>query len=104
MPRPSPFVKLEENVTSALHEPAVLTFTALAYPTPGQDDFRWYRLLNSTWLLLLDNEQFRIFTSNLQSNLSILNVNHTYFGMYKLEVKNSIGTYKQHFYLSHEGN
>ncbi|XP_053373249.1 nephrin-like isoform X3 [Mercenaria mercenaria] len=101
-PRPSPSVTLKQNVTSAQHIPAVLTFTTLAYPDPNNDAFKWYRFDSNDWQLLSNSGEFQIETSNPQTNLTVKEVNRTYYGMYKLEISNSIGNYSQIFYLEAE--
>ncbi|XP_053372923.1 protein turtle-like [Mercenaria mercenaria] len=103
-PRPSPFITLKQHVTSAQHKPAVLSFTTLAYPEPNKDDFKWYRFSSKEWQLLSNSGEFQIETSNLQTNLTLKNVNRTYYGMYKLNITNEFGSYQQKYYLYPAGN
>ena len=103
-PRNSPLSSLHTNVTSQQNKSAVFTFTALAHPVPSKDDFRWFRYANGQWLPLLNNPAFRIDTNHLTSNLTILSVNKTLFGTYRLIVKNLIGDFEQIFNLLPEGN
>jgi hypothetical protein len=91
------------NVTSQQNKPAVFSFTALAHPVPAKNDFQWFRKANGQWLPLLNDAAFKTDTIGLQSNLTILTVNRTLFGMYRLTVKNSIGDFEQTFHLVPEG-
>ncbi|XP_060575525.1 synaptogenesis protein syg-2-like [Ruditapes philippinarum] len=100
-PRPSPFVILRDTVSSAQHIPAVLTFTTLAYPETALE-FKWYRWYKNVWQQVSNSKEFQIDTLNLQTNLTIKYVNRTYYGAYQLQVRNSIGSYTQLFYLRSE--
>jgi hypothetical protein len=91
------------NVTSQQNKSAVFSFTALAHPVPSENDFQWFRKANGQWHSLLNDAAFKTDTIGLQSNLTILTVNRTLFGMYKLTVKNSIGDFEQTFHLVLEG-
>ncbi|XP_060575521.1 synaptogenesis protein syg-2-like [Ruditapes philippinarum] len=101
-PRNSPLVPLLTNVISQQNKSAVFSFTALAHPVPSKNDFQWFRKANGQWYPLWNDAAFKIDTFNLQSNLTILIVNRTLFGMYRLTVNNVIGGFKQIFRLVQE--
>jgi hypothetical protein len=102
-PRKSPLVPLFTDVASQQNKLEVLSFTALAYPIPSRNDFRWFRNTNGQWLNLLNDAIFKIDTQGLQSNLTILTVNKSLFGPYLLTVKNTIGHFEQIFHIIPEG-
>ncbi|XP_060580489.1 peroxidasin homolog [Ruditapes philippinarum] len=91
--------KTQENITSLLGTPVTLTFVALAYPEPGPNGFTWFKEIGSRWTQVLSNEDYKISSSGLESNLTILSVSKADFGQYRVSVENSIGSYNQYIFL-----
>ncbi|XP_060580488.1 CD166 antigen-like, partial [Ruditapes philippinarum] len=96
---PRPLRKTEENITSLLGTPVKLTFVALAYPEPGPDGFTWFKEIGSRWTQVLSNEDYKLSSSGLESNLTIISVSKIDYGQYRVSVENSIGSYNQYIFL-----
>lgn len=96
---PRPRRQVEGNVTTELHSSLTLSFSAIAYPEPGPKGFAWYKEAGVGWFPLLSNEDLRISSSGLQSNLTPLNVSRGDYGHYKVIVTNIIATYVQHLFM-----
>ncbi|XP_053379922.1 nephrin-like isoform X3 [Mercenaria mercenaria] len=101
-PRPSPTVKVRDRIFSSEQVPVTLSFTALAYPVPDISGYKWRRYNGSVWISLAVNDNIIINTSGLQSNLTILEVARTDYGMYRLDIENSIGIFEQMFTVGPE--
>ncbi|XP_060575518.1 uncharacterized protein LOC132732981 isoform X2 [Ruditapes philippinarum] len=101
-PRSVRFTK--SNVTSAIGAFATLTFSSIAYPTPGSKGFKWYKETFNEWIPLLSNEDLQISSAKLQTNLTIFNITRENFGKYRLTVTNNIGTYNQYYFLGQKDN
>lgn len=99
---PRPFHKMKEYVTSLLHVPLTLQFTAIAYPPLGPEGFTWAKQNSIWWTPLLSNADLQISSAALQSNLTILNVSYEDFGIYRLNATNSKGSYVQYFHISRD--
>jgi hypothetical protein len=100
----SPKLQIKTAIRTAEHNSAVLTFRTVAYPKPFKEDFLWFRWYNNEWKPLKNDQAFQIDTETLESNLTIYYVNKTFYGIYKLIVKNTMGQYEQMFLLQPEGN
>lgn len=97
---PRPLYRIDENVTSQLHVPATLKFTALAYPEPGSKGFSWHKENGVEWMPVLSNVDLQITSSSVQTNMTILDVSRSDYGRYRLTVTNVIDSYVQYFVLS----
>ncbi|XP_053372717.1 obscurin-like [Mercenaria mercenaria] len=99
---PRPLHQMRQNITSALHVPVTLSFTALAYPQPGTKGFAWFKENDIDWVPVLSNADLHIFSSASQSNLTILNVSKADYGRYRLNVTNDFGSYVQYLFLKED--
>ena len=102
-PRASPHSSLDVNVTTALDQDAVFRFIAQAYPVPLPTDVIWQRC-NHNCQTLQPGPVVNISTKGLESNLTIIRVTTTDFGVYRLNIRNDAGTFVQDFTLSRQGN
>lgn len=99
---PRPFRQIERNVSSYLYSVVILSITVIAYPSPGTKGFSWSKEESAGWLPLLSNADLKISSSALQSNLTLMNISRGDFGLYRVTVTNTIGSYEQHIFLSEE--
>ena len=91
------------NVTTDLDQDAVFRFIAQAYPVPLPTDVIWQRC-NHNCHTLQTGPGVHISTKGLESNLTIIRVTTTDFGVYRLNIRNDAGTFIQDFTLSRQGN
>ena len=82
----------------------MINFTVLAYPEPGTNGFVWDKQNSFTWIPLLSNVDLLIFSSGLQTTLTINNVSISDYGHYRITVTNEIGKYEQYMFLKATGN
>ncbi|XP_060557559.1 neural cell adhesion molecule 1-like [Ruditapes philippinarum] len=101
-PMPSPYLQIKTSFWIAEYHSAVFSFKKVAYPKPSKEDFHWFRWYDNEWKPLKNNHAFQIDTVDLESNLTVYNVNKTVYGIYKLMVKNIMGQYEQMFLLQPE--
>ncbi|XP_060575978.1 uncharacterized protein LOC132733354 [Ruditapes philippinarum] len=87
------------NTTCSIGAPVTLTFTAIAYPMPSSDGFKWYKQISNEWIPLQSNKDVQISVIGLETNLTIVNVTQANLGQYRLTVENSVGIYNQYYFL-----
>ena len=80
----------------------MLRFIAQAYPVPLPTDVIWQRC-NSTCHTLQSGARVNISTYGLETNLTIIRVTTTDFGVYRLNIRNDAGTFIQDFTLIAQG-
>ncbi|XP_060576865.1 uncharacterized protein LOC132734171 [Ruditapes philippinarum] len=96
---PRPDWQAISNTTCSIGEPVTLTFTAIAYPTPSSDGFKWYKKISNEWIPLQSNKDVQVSVIGLETNLTIVNVTQANLGQYRLTVENSVGIYNQYYFL-----
>ncbi|XP_060575973.1 uncharacterized protein LOC132733349 [Ruditapes philippinarum] len=96
---PRPSWQAITNTTCSIGAPVTLTFTAIAYPTPSSDCFKWYKQISNEWIPLQSNKDVQISVKGLETNLTIVNVTQANLGQYRLTVENSVGIYNQYYFL-----
>lgn len=79
----------EVNVTSATQVPVVLSFQIVAFPLPSK--YVWEKCDGYFCWVINDTSEYNISINGLATNLTILEVQPSDFGLYKLSVNNGIG-------------
>jgi hypothetical protein len=98
---PRPDWQAISNTTCTVGAP--VTFTAIAYPTPSFNEFKWYKEISNEWIPQQSSKDVQISVIGLETNLRIFNVTQANLGKYRLTVENSIGKYNQHYILIQKG-
>ncbi|WAR06012.1 HMCN1-like protein [Mya arenaria] len=73
------------------HEQVTLTYTVFAYPVPHPSQFVWKRCKTTCPHLSNFPGKYEIKTSELSSNLTILDIETGDYGVYSISVSNGIG-------------
>ncbi|KAL4221129.1 Nephrosis 1 [Mactra antiquata] len=89
--------EVDMNITSETNAPITLTLNFIAYPRPT---VKWYQLVNDSWTLLENDNNYTIQSSTVQSNLTIQSVGIDDFTSYKVIVENELGEMEQFYIIS----
>ncbi|WAR05467.1 hypothetical protein MAR_020836, partial [Mya arenaria] len=82
---------IQLNFTALQHEHAALKYTVFAYPVPHPSQFVWKRCKTTCALLSNLPGKYEIKTTGLSSNLTILDIDTSDYGLYSISVSNGIG-------------
>lgn len=93
---PMAFSSIETDIRGKLYSPVTIQFRTIAYPEP---EFIWEKLTNGFWKQLTNDNMFFISSHKLQSNLTVFNFTSTTEDLYRLVVRNEIGTLIQNYSL-----
>jgi hypothetical protein len=96
----SPELDIITNITSAPNMNATFEFKAIAYPKPT---FKWFKHNGSSWNILIGCKKCKTKQNELQSSLTIIDINENDYGCYKLKIQNEVGYLEQLYFLQANG-
>jgi hypothetical protein len=97
----NPLEPVSYNITTRRNDPAVFSYSCLAYPLPTI--VVWRKFNGSDWTSLTTDSDIKITQLDLNFSLTIKNVLRTDIGLYKLTIGNKVGSIEQIFTLEIEG-
>ncbi|XP_052803978.1 contactin-5-like isoform X2 [Mya arenaria] len=90
-PRRPPGEDIKFNFTARQHEHATLEYTVFAYPVPKPSQFVWKKCKTTCANLPIMPRKYEIKTTELSSNLTVLDIGMDDYGVYSISINNDIG-------------
>ncbi|XP_053388705.1 uncharacterized protein LOC128551813 [Mercenaria mercenaria] len=101
-PQPSTDMGLVQNISAALHSSKTLRFRVLPYLDSGVTTFNWFKQDTPVDNYIEHSGRIHVWSSSIESNLTINSVSESDFGEYRIEYNNSVGFNSFTFYLQGE--